>query len=414
VKPINTIRQECLFPFEELVNLSETDKLIRILDPIDLKPLVKEIKPKSNKGPTGYNPEAILRAFLVQHIEKIPNRADLVSKIDRSPYLRYVCGFSITGRVPSEATLSRYYNKLSETEELESLMNNLLDQSMNLELLNFETMAIDASKLESYERAKPRSKIDKKNDFTPDWGTKFDSHKNQITWYGWKIHAAVETKSELPIALTLTPANHADKTQAIPLIEKVNDFLAERGLNRPKYWTMDSGYDYKDIYQNILFKQKGQAIIPINKRNAKQPPAGFYDFKGTPVCSGGHKMYYWGHYNGVNKFRCPHICGKVECIHGTKWCSNSNYGRVTKTRPKENPRYISIPHRDSRNWKQIYNKRTSVERTFSRLKEHLNLENLTVRGAKKVKTHLLLSSISLIAARIAAEKIKLQNQVLAA
>ena len=414
MKPINTIRQECLFPFEELVNLSETDKLIRILDPIDLKPLVKEIKPKSNKGPTGYNPEAILRAFLVQHIEKIPNRADLVSKIDRSPYLRYVCGFSITGRVPSEATLSRYYQKLSETEELESLMNNLLDQSMNLELLNFETMAIDASKLESYERAKPRSKIDKKNDFTPDWGTKFDSHKNQITWYGWKIHAAVETKSELPIALTLTPANHADKTQAIPLIEKVNDFLAERGLNRPKYWTMDSGYDYKDIYQNILFKQKGQAIIPINKRNAKQPPAGFYDFKGTPVCSGGHKMYYWGHYNGVNKFRCPHICGKVECIHGTKWCSNSNYGRVTKTRPKENPRYISIPHRDSRNWKQIYNKRTSVERTFSRLKEHLNLENLTVRGAKKVKTHLLLSSISLIAARIAAEKIKLQNQVLAA
>jgi len=35
-------------------------------------------------------------------------------------------------------------------------------------------------------------------------------------------------------------------------------------------------------------------------------------------------------------------------------------------------------------------------------------------GAKKVKTHLLLSSISLIAARITAEKIKLQNQTLAA
>jgi len=27
-----------------------------------------------------------------------------------------------------------------------------------------------------------------------------------MTWYGWKIHAAVETKSELPITLTLTPA----------------------------------------------------------------------------------------------------------------------------------------------------------------------------------------------------------------
>jgi transposase len=397
-----------------LLNLSETDKLICILDPIDLKPVVEKIKPKSNKGPTGYNPEAILRAFLVQQIEKIPTRADLVSKIDRSPYLRYVCGFSTTGRVPSEATFSRYYSKLSETDGLELLMNDLLDQSIELNLLDTDTMAVDASKLEAYERAKPKSKIDKENDFTPDWGTKFDSHKNQITWFGWKIHAAVETKSELPIALTLTPANHADKTQAIPLVEKVNDFLAERDLIKPKYWTMDSGYDTTDIYEHILFEQDSQAIIPINKRNAKQPPAGFYDFKGTPVCSGGHKMYYWGHYKGVNKFRCPHVCGKVDCIHGTKWCSDSNYGQVTKTRPKENPRYISTPHRDSRTWRRIYNKRTSVERTFSRLKEHLNLENLTVMGAKKVKTHLLLSSISLIAARIAAEKIKLQNQTLAA
>ncbi|MFW6281107.1 MAG: transposase [Halanaerobium sp.] len=179
------------------------------------------MKPKSNKGPSGYNPEAILRAFLVQQIEKIPTRADLVSKIDRSPYLRYVCGFSTTGRVPSEATFSRYYSKLSETDELETLINNLLDQYIELDLLNTEIIAIEASKLEAYKRAKPRSKIDKKNNSTPDWGTKFDSHKNQITWFGWKIHAAVETKSELPIALTLTPANHSDKTQAIPLVEKV-------------------------------------------------------------------------------------------------------------------------------------------------------------------------------------------------
>ncbi|MFP4021492.1 MAG: hypothetical protein ACLFUK_07795 [Halanaerobium sp.] len=57
-------------------------------------------------------------------------------------------------------------------------------------------------------------------------------------------------------------------------------------------------------------------------------------------------MYYWGHHNGVNKFR-----------------------------PKDNPRYISAPNRDSRKWKKNYNKRTIVERTFFRLEEHLNLEN---------------------------------------
>ena len=63
-------------------------------------------------------------------------------------------------------------------------MNNLLDQSIELNLLETEIMAIDASKLEAYERAKPKSKIERENDFTPDWGTKFDSHKNQIIWFG--------------------------------------------------------------------------------------------------------------------------------------------------------------------------------------------------------------------------------------
>jgi len=49
--------------------------------------------------------------------------------------------------VPSEATFSRYYNNLSETDGLELLMNNLLDQSIELNLLDTETMVIYASKL---------------------------------------------------------------------------------------------------------------------------------------------------------------------------------------------------------------------------------------------------------------------------
>ncbi|MFW6229790.1 MAG: transposase [Halanaerobium sp.] len=60
----------------------------------------------------------------------------------------------------------------------------------------------------------------------------------------------------------------------------------------------------------------------------------------------------------------------------------------------------------SSTWQDIYDKRTSVERTFSRLKEHLNLENLTVMGAEKVMTHVLLSCISLIASKISVEKQK--------
>ncbi len=388
------------------MDLQTKPKLILILDNLDLSKVAEEISPKSTKGPKGYNPKAILRALLAQQIESIPNRAVLVRRLKSDPVFRYCCGFHAVGSVPSEATFSRYYSRLAEGHSLKNLFYQLVNQAIEMELIDTETLAIDATKLESYERAKSKKKVDKENPNTPDWGFKFDSHHNQITWFGWKVHLVSDCKGELPVDFVITPANEADSTLALPLVEKVFQRFKNKGFQIPEYWTMDSGYDVKDIYKIIHQEYNAQAIIPINKRNAKQPPTGYFDFKGTPMCSAGHKMVYWGHYNGCNKFRCPHVLGKVECCHGSSWCSDSNYGRVVKTRIKDDPRFISIPHRDSKGWKEIYNKRTSVERTFSRLKTHLNLENLTAMGAKKVETHVLLSCISLIAGKIAINKQK--------
>jgi transposase len=66
------------------------------------------------------------------------------------------------------------------------------------------------------------------------------------------------------------------------------------------------------------------------------------------------------------------------------------------------------------NWKLLYNKRTSVERCFGRLKEHLGLETgLNVRGIKKVKTHAYLSVITMIASVIAINKDKSSTDIAA-
>ena len=388
------------------MELQSKTKLELIFENLDLTEVAKSIDSNSNKGPNGYNPNAIVRAFLAKQIENIPTRAALVQRLKDDPVFRFSCGFKVFGNTPSEATLCRYYNKLTETDSLENLFHKLIDQAIELNIIDTETLAVDSTKLESYERAKSKKQVDKENYFTPDWGAKYDSHHNKITWFGWKLHLVSDTKAELPIDFTITPANEADSEQALPLVDKVYNRFNNNGYNLPEYWTMDSGYDYNKIYEGIFHDYNAQAIIPINKRNAKQPPAGYYDFDGTPCCSAGHKMVYWGHYNGDNKFRCPDVCGKVDCIHGSAWCSDSNYGFVTKTRPKDDPRYISIPHRGSSTWQKIYDKRTSVERTFSRLKENLNLKNVKVMGAKKVKTHILLNCITLIAGKLAIENPK--------
>ena len=403
------IRQECLFSFEDIMSMQAKNRLELIFENLDLTQISRELKSNSDRGRSGYNPTPIVRALLAQQIEQIPNRKTMIKRLNDDPVFRYVCGFDIIGNLPSEATFSRYYNKLSESTLLENLYLQLLNKAIEMNLIDTEIVSIDSSALESYERAKPRKQVDINNPNTPDWGSKNDSHGNKLKWYGWKVNMACDSKSELPLAFNITPANQADSENALSLVEEIHQFLKENNQTLPKYWAMDSGYDVNEIYEKIHFNYKVQAIIPINKRNAKQPPEGFYDFNGTPECSAGYKMIYWGHHNGYNKFRCPHILGKVNCPHGSAWCSDSNYGRVVKTRVKDNPRFVSTPHRGSENWQKIYNKRTSIERCFSRLKENLNLENIKVIGAKKMRTHVLLSCIALITSKIAIEKINSQT-----
>jgi len=94
-------------------------------------------------------------------------------------------------------------------------------------------------------------------------------------------------------------------------------------------------------------------------------------------------MVYCCHYKDVNKFRCPDVCGKVDCVQSFAWCSNSNYVHVTNTRPKDDPRYISTPHRGSKTWQEKYDKSISVEKNFCQVKRKYVLKKCQSQGQKE-------------------------------
>src|SRR6056297_2801976 len=119
--------------FEDLMNLQTKPKLILILDNLNLTQAVKALSSDSNKGPTRYNPEAILRALFAQQIESIPTRAALVRRLKSDPVFRYWCGFHVAGSVPSEATFSLYYAKLANSNSLRILFYQLVDQVIDTE-----------------------------------------------------------------------------------------------------------------------------------------------------------------------------------------------------------------------------------------------------------------------------------------
>lgn len=393
------ILQQTLFSFEELMEIELNERAPIFFNALDLRPYAKELRSSSPQGASGYNRQAILRALLIAPLEGIATFTALVRRIQSDIRFRYQCGFSILQDAPSVATFSRVFKQITEKGLAEQLFYDLVQQCRKEEIINGSKIAIDSTAIKAYEKKEPKSKSKHTGNAT--WGAKFDSFGNKITWFGYKIHLAVDTESELPVALEVTPAHVNDGDMGPVLIHKA---AAQPSKGKLSFVIMDGGYDQLKNYE-AAFKVGAQAIIPLNPRNEKEPPAGFASL-GTPRCSMGFDMVYWGNDGKYLKFRCPHVLGKVDCPHGSAWCSSSNYGMVVKVNAQDDLRRFSLPHRGSRNWQELYNERTSVERCNSRLKDYLTADDLHLHGIAKVKTHVYLNAIVLLASALALKRLK--------
>lgn len=391
------IRHQPLFSFETLQEYQPKSRLTLLFETLDLHPCLKELPAQSIRGPKGFSRSAMLHALLAKQLYQIPTFTLLVERLERDLSFAHDCGFRICDARPSVATFSRFYHHLSQTGALGKLFESLVRQGLEKELIQTGAIAIDASQINAYEKARPRKHLTEE-ETAATWGAKRDTDGNKITWFGYKLHVAVDAQSELPLSLTVTPAHRNDSTQAIPLMEQLPI--------QPQVYCMDMGYDITPIYEKA-HRLGAKAIIPLNRRGEIEPPAGL-DENRTPVCSMGYPMVYWGAdaKRGELKFRCPHVCGKVNCPQGSSWCSSSSYGMVVKRKITEDARSVSLPHRTSRKWKELYNLRTSVERVFSRLKELLGANSLKIRGLQKVTAHLTLCCIVLLAGTLALNRNK--------
>lgn len=399
--------QAPLFSFEQILELQPKNRLQAVFATLNLGPALQLLKPESKFGPKGYSREAMLRSLIAKQLEAIPNIAKLVERLRTDPSFRYHCGFNAFGTVPSEATFSRFIANLEKTGAMDLLFEQVVTQGRSDGVIGSEYVALDSTEISAWEKPQPNGKPT--SDQEAAWGSKRDSHGNQKAWFGYKTHIACDCQSELPIAIVVTPANVHDSKEALPLMEKVTSSLPADSW--PRYWIMDMAYDTKTIYSEAFYKYRAQAIVPLNQRGAKEPPEGF-DFDGTPLCSMGYRMTYWGYdaSTETHKFRCPHVLGKVNCPFGSAWCSDSSYGMVVKTKVIDDPRRFCAPYRGSRNWQLIYDLRTAVERCFSRLKVNLGLNTVRVRGIKRVRFYQVLSCVTLIAATLAVNSVMSQGQ----
>jgi IS5 family transposase len=385
--------QKSLFSFEQWLEIESAERLELFFSALDLQPYAAKLRSSSPQGAKPINREAILRALLAAPLEGISTFTRLHERLVKDIRFRYQCGFRLDEPAPSISTLSRVFSALTEKGLAKTLFIDLVSQCRESSVIDGSHLAIDSTAISAYEKKQPKSRSQETGN--ANWGAKYDTFGNKLTWFGYKIHLAVDTHSELPISLEVTPAHVYDGEMAIPLMKDIAENLGWKF----KFVMMDAGYDQVKNYEAAR-SYGAQAIIALNRRREKEPPAGMSS-NGTPRCSMGYDMVYWGADGDRLKFRCPHVLGKVDCPLGAAACSDSNYGMVQKQNIADDVRRFSNPHRNTRGWTELYNERTAVERCNSRLKEHLTANDVHVSGIDKVTTHVYVNAIVLLASALA-------------
>jgi len=377
--------------------LDRHDRLLTVLQALPAEPLLRSLEAPHVVGRSGY-PARVLWACLVAGVlYQIPSIAELRRHLEANPHLRLVCGLG-SARVPSPATFTRFLQRLALAHrELDQLFTTLV-QALGEQLPDLgQSVAGDSTDIHAWARGR-KAGVDPDASWSAK-GTKGPGKDQgaKYWWFGYKLHLVVDTRHELPLAFTVTTAKEADTNALLPLLDQLGKRLPQAQL---QVVVADAAYDSTANCRAIV--QRGALpIIPLNLGGEKIPP-GITNPQGTVLGPLGEPLVYWGRDGRYTKWRCPAALGKLECprytgAKGTR-CSLSPYGLTIKLPLAQDWRRHTPVPRETKKWRRLYRRRTAVERVFSRLKGHLLLDVLRVRGLSKVRVRLTLSLVTMLAA----------------
>lgn len=361
-------------------------------------------------GRRGYSRHAMIRAFIVKHLEEIKSMPRLIEFLDAHPVLTEMCGFNM-GCLPDE---SQFYRFLSNTPN--SLLQKI-HHSINKALADEGIVSLEGFIMDS----KPVMAASKENNFKYPKRNTRDKNKtprrnpsaalgyysyqevggkkeNYIFFWGYRTHVIV-SKEGVPLVEVTIPNNVTDSEAAERLIKRLKRvFRFKKGA----IFIADAAYDVKWLYNFIVEELKCQAFIPINPRNQQEDK--IIGPHGSPLCEAGIEMRSNGTWTeGLRtrlKFRCPL---KVDTrlaqtypdgcpINHPRFSEDKGYGCTKYLDITDDPR-SRVP-RDSDLFKKTFSMRTEIERYFARLGDR-EVEQTTHYKIRSIKNQMTIAHLSM-------------------
>lgn len=338
---------------------------------------------------------------------------DLVDYLNNNLLIAHYCGFDISLPLPSYWTFDRFLKNFDHSI-LSSIMQSQVlslaaDGIIDTSFIGLDSTPVSANTSQNNPKSFLSNKFQPDNQPKADKDCKLGVHtaSNQTNekkyefYWGYKNHVLVDCISGLPIYEMTTTAEVADSTVALDILAGTHAFFPVTECT----FLADKGYDVKKIYNRVKELYDGECIIPLNKRNTKNPkllP------QGNPGCEAGLAMWKDGKFSDRDrtrqKFCCPLKNSKnADCpCHHKNFYNGKKHRGCTKytTIPDEDDLRLSID-RNSKYFKNNYSLRTECERYNSRFK-NTGQERMWVRNKSSVTNLNTLAHISLLAVAVAA------------
>jgi transposase, IS5 family len=320
------------------------------------------------------------RIDLQIHIKEAPAKLSLPRAVTKRG-----CGSlgssdgSTLGGTPSEWACYRFAKKLRAHKPLLDACLDRVASSLRSELPDLGTdVASDASDMPAYangQRYVRDGGAERERFSDPDatWG-----HRSAVSvrkgggYYGFKLHAAVCTRTGLPLAWEVRTAKDTE-AMAVP---SLLDAVKARGF-APGTMSADKGYDYGPVHEAC----QGRGVAPIIARRRFKNEGAWTEH---PTCEHGAWTFAGADFKRkATKWRCP----SGECKPASKWV-------------KADRRNPLVP-RSSKRFGDLYRGRAAVEREFGRLKNEYGLSPLRVRGIERVALHADLTMLARLSVALA-------------
>jgi len=226
--------------------------ILRRLNLDDIEEVVSEAYHREGAGRPPRKPIGIFKALIVKRVKQIPSDRELYRRLWYDQDLREICDIEAEQKPYHPSQMTRFRNRIG-IERLERIMNSLVDELLKGGLIIGKTIVMDATFIKAYSRRDPHENSRGGSDPQARVG------RNGKTFeLGYKLHVAVDAKSELPIAIIAASANDNEKKHAPALLEKA--LKATEG--RVKLLVADSQYSSRNL-RDQASSRGVRAVIPF-------------------------------------------------------------------------------------------------------------------------------------------------------